>query len=123
MVSYIYKPWPAISRRPNSSSLGANGYLLEQFLHDNINKRTDEFGGSIENRCRFILNVIKAVTEAVGAERVGVRLSPYNYFQDTRDSKPNEHWSYLCNQIAELPASQRPVYIHMYVTISRNRAP
>ncbi|OQV06645.1 hypothetical protein CLAIMM_11187 [Cladophialophora immunda] len=78
---------------------GGNGYLLDQFLHDNINTRTDSYGGSMENRSRFPLEVIKAVTLAIGAERVGIRLSPYNYFQDTRDSNPNEHWAYLCERI------------------------
>ncbi|KAL2007221.1 hypothetical protein VTN00DRAFT_8659 [Thermoascus crustaceus] len=92
---------------------GANGYLLEQFLHDNINNRTDAYGGSLENRCRFPLEVIKAVTAAVGADRVGIRLSPYNYFQDTRDSDPNGHWVYLCEQIAALPSENRPCYVHM----------
>ncbi|KAL1980859.1 hypothetical protein VTN96DRAFT_3394 [Rasamsonia emersonii] len=91
----------------------ANGYLLEQFLHDNINNRTDEYGGSVENRCRFTLEVIDIVTAAVGADRVGIRLSPYNYFQDTRDSDPNGHWVYLCEQIAALPPERRPSYVHM----------
>ncbi|KAK7609986.1 hypothetical protein BKA81DRAFT_298111 [Phyllosticta paracitricarpa] len=90
---------------------GANGYLLDQFLHDNVNLRTDEYGGSIENRCRFPLEVISAVCEAVGPERVGIRLSPYNYFQDTRDSDPNSHWAYLCQRIIQLP--QRLTYVHM----------
>ncbi|KAJ9301428.1 hypothetical protein DTO271G3_1563 [Paecilomyces variotii] len=92
---------------------GANGYLLDQFLHDNVNTRTDEYGGSVENRCRFPLEVIKAVTEAVGAQRTGIRLSPYNYFQDTRDSDPNGHWIYLCEQIASLSDANRPCYVHM----------
>ena len=92
---------------------GANGYLLDQFLHDNVNVRSDEYGTNIEGRCRFPLEVIKAVTTAIGADRVGMRLSPYNYFQDTRDSKPNEHWEYLCEQIATLPEDQRLSYIHM----------
>lgn len=91
----------------------ANGYLLDQFLHDNVNIRTDAYGGSIENRCRFPLEVIKAVTEAVGADRVGIRLTPYNYFQDTRDSDPNSHWAYLCEQIANLPEVNRMAYVHM----------
>lgn len=93
--------------------LRANGYLLEQFLHDNVNKRTDSYGGSIENRCRFPLEVIRAVTSAIGPERVGIRLSPYNYYQDTRDSNPNKHWAYLCTQIAELPKENRVSYVHM----------
>jgi 2,4-dienoyl-CoA reductase-like NADH-dependent reductase (Old Yellow Enzyme family) len=91
----------------------ANGYLLEQFLHDNINTRTDTYGGSIANRCRFPLEVISAVTSAIGPERVGIRLSPYNYYQDTRDSNPNKHWAYLCQQIAELPKENRVCYVHM----------
>lgn len=91
---------------------GANGYLLDQFLHDNVNKRTDQYGGSIENRCRFPLEVIRAVSEAIGADRVGIRLSPFNYFQDTRDSDPMAHWSYLCEQIVALPDHLRPAYVH-----------
>jgi 2,4-dienoyl-CoA reductase-like NADH-dependent reductase (Old Yellow Enzyme family) len=93
--------------------LAANGYLLEQFLHDNINNRTDEYGGSVENRCRFVLEVIDVATAAIGADRVGIRLSPYNYFQDTRDSDPNAHWFYLCERIAALPSDRRPAYVHM----------
>ncbi|KAK2044843.1 NADH:flavin oxidoreductase/NADH oxidase [Colletotrichum somersetense] len=92
---------------------GANGYLLEQFLHDNINDRTDEYGGSIENRSRFLLEVVSAVSTAIGPEKVGLRLSPYNYFQGTRDSDPNKHWSYISQRLAKLPESQRPVYVHM----------
>ncbi|KAK6210840.1 hypothetical protein LQW54_005888 [Pestalotiopsis sp. IQ-011] len=92
---------------------GANGYLLEQFLHDNINTRTDQYGGSVENRFRFPLEVIKAVTDAIGADRTGIRLSPYNYFQNTKDSDPNAHWKYFCEQIASLSESQRPCYVHM----------
>lgn len=91
----------------------ANGYLLEQFLHDNINTRTDEYGGSVENRCRFTIEVIQAVAEAIGADRTAVRLSPFNYYQDTKDSDPNAHWSYLCQRIAGLPESSRPCYVHM----------
>ncbi|KAL3426092.1 NADH:flavin oxidoreductase/NADH oxidase [Phlyctema vagabunda] len=92
---------------------GANGYLLDQFLHDNVNIRTDAYGGSIEKRVRFPLEVMKAVTDAVGAERTGIRLSPYNYFQDTRDSNPNANWAYLCQKIAELPKENRLSYVHM----------
>ncbi|KAF2146657.1 uncharacterized protein K452DRAFT_241631 [Aplosporella prunicola CBS 121167] len=90
---------------------GANGYLLDQFLHDNVNKRDDAYGGSIENRCRFPLEVLRAVAAAIGGERTAIRLSPYNYFQDTKDSNPNAHWAYLCQQIATLPA--KPAYVHM----------
>lgn len=92
---------------------GANGYLLDQFLHDNVNTRTDAYGGSVENRTRFTLEVIKAVCAAVGPDRTGIRLSPFNYFQDTKDSDPNTHWAYLCQQIASLSDSERPCYVHM----------
>ncbi|KAL4915021.1 hypothetical protein BDW62DRAFT_219678 [Aspergillus aurantiobrunneus] len=92
---------------------GGNGYLLDQFLHDNVNTRTDAYGGDIERRCRIVLEVIAAVTGAIGADRVGIRLSPYNYFQDTRDSNPQAHWAFLCQRIAALSGSSRPAYVHM----------
>ncbi|EXJ83038.1 hypothetical protein A1O3_06855 [Capronia epimyces CBS 606.96] len=91
---------------------GANGYLIEQFLHDNINQRTDQYGGNIQNRCRFPLEVLRAVTSAVGSERTGIRLSPFNYFHGTRDSDPMGHWAYLCEQIVALPRSNRPAYVN-----------
>ncbi|TDZ29683.1 Flavin oxidoreductase hxnT [Colletotrichum spinosum] len=92
---------------------GANGYLLEQFLHDNINTRTDEYGGSVENRSRFLFEVVSAVSAAIGPEKVGLRLSPYNYFQGTKDSDPNAHWTYISERLAGLPDAERPVYVHM----------
>lgn len=93
---------------------GANGYLLDQFLHNNVNRRTDEYGGSsVENRVRFVLEVVAECCRCVGKERVGIRLSPFNYFQDTRDSDPNGHWEYLCERIVGLPEGERPVYVHM----------
>ncbi|PYH87783.1 FMN-linked oxidoreductase, partial [Aspergillus ellipticus CBS 707.79] len=91
----------------------ANGYLLDQFLHDNVNTRTDEYGGSVANRARFVLETIRAVSGAIGNDRVGIRLSPYNYFQDTRDSEPQGHWVEVCKLIAELPEDVRPAYAHM----------
>src|SRR5262245_5900140 len=67
---------------------GANGYLIDQFLRDGTNKRTDAYGGSIENRMRFLLEVVDAVSAAVGAERTGVRISPQNGQNDIADSNP-----------------------------------
>lgn len=61
---------------------GANGYLLEQFLNPGSNQRTDEYGGSVENRARFVAEVARACAEAIGAERVAIRLSPYNTYND-----------------------------------------
>lgn len=57
---------------------GANGYLLEQFLNPGVNQRTDNYGGSIENRARFVIEVAKAVADKIGKEKVGLRISPYN---------------------------------------------
>src|SRR5712672_999697 len=64
----------------------ANGYLLDQFLQPGTNQRTDEYGGSIENRLRFPLEVIDSVAKAIGAERTGVRLSPWSRFQGKKYS-------------------------------------
>jgi N-ethylmaleimide reductase len=60
----------------------ANGYLLEQFLHPHTNRRTDAYGGSVAHRARFVVEVVEASASAIGAERVGIRLSPYNTFND-----------------------------------------
>lgn len=60
----------------------ANGYLLEQFIRPNTNRRDDEYGGTIENRIRFVLEVLDSVSYAVGKERVGIRLSPFGVFND-----------------------------------------
>ena len=59
----------------------ANGYLPDQFLQTNSNTRTDEYGGSIENRVRFVLEIADAVVKAVGANKVGIRLSPWATYQ------------------------------------------
>lgn len=56
----------------------ANGYLLNEFLEDVSNDRTDEYGGSIENRARFVLETVDAISAVIGADRLGVRLSPWN---------------------------------------------
>ncbi len=67
---------------------GANGYLLDQFVRDGANQRTDEYGGSIENRLRFPLQVVDAVVKAVGADKTGIRISPTNPNGGTHDSDP-----------------------------------
>ncbi|KAJ2955988.1 hypothetical protein NQZ79_g8092 [Umbelopsis isabellina] len=72
---------------------GANGYLLDQFLQSNSNKRTDQYGGSVENRARILLEITEAVTMAIGQERVGVRFSPYSGFQDMHDENPVQTFS------------------------------
>ncbi|WP_412538166.1 alkene reductase [Longispora sp. K20-0274] len=67
---------------------GANGYLLQQFLSDNANLRTDSYGGSPDNRIRFVVEVVTAVAGAIGAERTGLRLSPGNTYNDLVESDP-----------------------------------
>ncbi|KAF5667848.1 NADPH2 dehydrogenase [Fusarium heterosporum] len=67
---------------------GANGYLIDQFLQSNSNDRTDSYGGSLENRFRFPLRVLNAVVDAIGPERVGIRMSPFSRFQGMREEDP-----------------------------------
>jgi N-ethylmaleimide reductase len=80
---------------------GANGYLLDQFLQDGTNKRTDSYGGSIENRSRFLLEVVDAVVGVWGRGRVGVRLSPYGTFNDMSDSDPVTLFNYVLRQLSD----------------------
>lgn len=77
------KCWrPLNMTRFNHIRAGANGYLLHQFIDSTSNSRTDEYGGSIENRSRFYLEVIAAVSEVFGADRVGIKLSPCGGYND-----------------------------------------
>lgn len=78
---------------------GANGYLLDQFLQDGSNKRTDEYGGSIENRARFLLEAVDAAVGVWSKGRVGVRLSPYGTFNDMSDSNPKALFGYVLEQL------------------------
>lgn len=73
---------------------GANGYLIDQFLRDGTNQRTDAYGGSVENRARFLLEATQVAVDVWGADRVGVRLSPSNTFNDISDSAPRETFGY-----------------------------
>lgn len=88
---------------------GANGYLLDQFLQSGTNHRTDRYGGSIENRARLLLEVVQAVTEAIGRERVGVRLSPGGVFGDMSDADPVATTEYVGRALDALS----PVYVHV----------
>ncbi|MBW4039890.1 MAG: alkene reductase [Acidobacteria bacterium] len=88
---------------------GANGYLLDQFLEDSSNKRTDAYGGSIENRARLLLEVVDAVVGVWGKGRVGVRLSPFGTFLDMGDSDPVALFGYVVKEL-----SRRGIaYVHM----------
>ncbi|MEL4178585.1 alkene reductase [Roseateles sp. PN1] len=88
---------------------GANGYLIDQFLRDGANKRTDAYGGSLENRARFLFEVLDAVTAAIGADRVGLRLSPLNSYNSMIDSDPVALISFL----AERLNSYKLAYLHV----------
>ncbi|PPQ78462.1 hypothetical protein CVT25_011857 [Psilocybe cyanescens] len=80
---------------------GANGYLIDQFLQDVSNQRTDGYGGSIENRTRFALEVLDAVVKRVGENRTGLRLSPWSPHQDMGMKDPVPTFTYLINQIMQ----------------------
>ncbi|OQW70740.1 MAG: alkene reductase [Proteobacteria bacterium ST_bin12] len=77
----------------------ANGYLLDQFLRDGSNTRTDNYGGSFENRVRLLLEVTKAVVDTAGADKVGVRISPVNPFNDMKDSNPQALFNFVTEQL------------------------
>ncbi|EEA02431.1 NADH:flavin oxidoreductase/NADH oxidase [Burkholderia sp. H160] len=81
---------------------GANGYLLQQFLDDSSNKRTDIYGGSVENRARLLIEVAQALLEIWGADRVGVRLSPFGTYNDVGDSDPVGLYGYVLTRLSEL---------------------
>jgi N-ethylmaleimide reductase len=88
---------------------GANGYLLDQFLQDGSNKRTDNYGGSIENRARLLLEVVDAAIAVFGKGKVGVRLSPYGTFDDMYDSNPIALFGYVLEQLN----ARQIAYVHV----------
>ncbi|KAI9732925.1 MAG: hypothetical protein M1818_007358 [Claussenomyces sp. TS43310] len=77
----------------------AGGYLIDQFWNDNINTRTDEYGGSIENRTRFPLQIIDDCIAAIGPDRVAIRISPFGTYSGAQDSDPVSHWCYILRQL------------------------
>ena len=95
---------------------GANGYLIQQFLSTNVNLRTDEYGGSIENRSRFLLEIVDAVVAEIGWERTGLRLSPCGEFNDIKENDAEELYDYV---IAELNM-RKLAYLHIG-TFDQNR--
>ncbi|KAL4140080.1 hypothetical protein PRNP1_015312 [Phytophthora ramorum] len=78
---------------------GANGYLLEQFLHDGINNRTDQYGGSAENRARFLFEALEAILESLDSTKVGIRLSPFGASFGDKDSDPIATYTYVLNKL------------------------
>jgi len=87
----------------------ANGYLLDQFLRDRTNRRTDRYGGTFENRARFLIEVLEAVGEVFGLDRVGVRLSPLGTFNDMRDSDPVGMFGHIFRALGE----KHIAYVHL----------
>ncbi|NTE44335.1 alkene reductase [Agrobacterium pusense] len=79
----------------------ANGYLIEQFLKSSTNQRTDDYGGSIENRARFLLEVVDAVAEEIGAGRTGIRLSPVTPANDIFEADPQPLYNYVVEQLGK----------------------
>jgi N-ethylmaleimide reductase len=78
---------------------GANGYLIDQFLRDGANLRTDGYGGSLDHRARFLFEVLTAVCSAIGADRVGLRLSPVNSYNGMKDSDPMTYIGFLAEKL------------------------
>ena len=87
----------------------ANGYLIDQFLQDGTNRRTDHYGGAVENRARLLFEIVDAVTAAWSADRTGVRLSPWGSFNGMKDSDPGALFDYVTAQLGE----RHLAYIHL----------
>lgn len=87
----------------------ASGYLPEQFLSTGSNQRDDQYGGSVENRARFVLEVLAAMVSEVGADRVGIKISPEMNFNDIVDANPQETYTYLVKQLRDLKLA----YLHV----------
>ncbi|RFU48589.1 alkene reductase [Paraburkholderia sp. DHOC27] len=92
----------------------ASGYLPEQFLSSGTNQRTDRYGGSLENRARFILDVLAAMIDEAGNERVGIKIAPEMGFNSVSDATPRETYQYLVQQLSAL----KPAYLHLARTKS-----
>ncbi|KAF5310223.1 hypothetical protein D9619_010253 [Psilocybe cf. subviscida] len=94
---------------------GANGYLVDQFLQDVSNTRTDRYGGSVENRARFALEVVDAVAQRVGAKRTALRISPWSPHQDMGMEDPIPQFSYLVNELRQ----RHPDLAYLHTTAKR----
>ncbi|KAK9378125.1 uncharacterized protein V2V93DRAFT_376619 [Kockiozyma suomiensis] len=94
---------------------GAHGYLIDQFIQDVSNKRTDKYGGSVENRTRFALNILDKAAEAIGEEKLAIRLSPFNEIQGMGMKDPYPTFSYLISQLE----SKHPDLAYLHVVEPR----
>ncbi|KAH9858653.1 NADH:flavin oxidoreductase/NADH oxidase [Lenzites betulinus] len=96
----------------------ANGYLIDQFLQDVSNQRTDEYGGPVGNRARFALEVVEAVVEAVSQTKTAIRLSPWSVWQDMREENPVPTFSYLAEELKQ--RFPNLAYLHVVAPSSPN---
>ncbi len=94
----------------------ANGYLIEQFLHDGTNRRTDAYGGNIEKRSRFLFGVVEEISGRIKAERTGLRLSPGGERLDVHDSDPAGLFTYVVKRLNDF----RLAYLHIIEPLNRN---
>jgi 2,4-dienoyl-CoA reductase-like NADH-dependent reductase (Old Yellow Enzyme family) len=78
---------------------GGNGYLPEQFLSSNINKRTDAYGGTPEKRCTFVIELMEELKEAIGEDKLALRLSPFGLYNQAKGTQRLETWGYLCREL------------------------
>ncbi|KAF5776154.1 putative NADH:flavin oxidoreductase/NADH oxidase, aldolase-type TIM barrel [Helianthus annuus] len=101
---------------------GAHGYLLDQFMKDGINDRTDEYGGSLDNRCKFLLQVVRAIAAAIGADRVGVRISPAIDHLDAMDSDPRSLGLAVIERLNKLQFELGSKLSYLHVTQPRYTA-
>jgi N-ethylmaleimide reductase len=114
-IPYIVRQYVLGARHARNAGVdgveihAANGYLLDQFINSATNHRTDSYGGSVENRTRLLLEVVEAVCEVWGADRVGVRLSPRGTFNDIHDDDPEVTFGYVASQLNEF----RLAYLHL----------
>ncbi len=110
VADYVHATKSAISAGFDGVEIhAANGYLLDQFLRDGTNKREDNYGGNIENRTRLLLEVTKAVVTVAGADKVGIRISPVNPFNDMKDSNPQALFNYVVDVLNQFNLA----YLHV----------
>lgn len=114
-IAEVIAAYAAAARRAQAAGFdavevhGANGYLIDQFLQSGTNLRDDDYGGSAANRARFLVEVTRAVIDAFGPHRVGVRLSPGGTFNDMSDADSIETFGHAAAMLGELPCA----YLHV----------
>ena len=110
VADYVHATKSAISAGFDGVEIhAANGYLLDQFLRDGTNKREDHYGGNIENCTRLLLEVTKSVVAVAGADKVGIRISPVNPFNDMKDSNPQALFNYVVDVLNQFNLA----YLHV----------